>query len=73
MSKLDLHGIKHSDAKDIVYKFIDNHVLENKQVTIEIITGYSDRMKEIVYEVLYDYKLEAVDHEFNKGMLVVKL
>ena len=26
MSKLDLHGIKHSDAKDIVYKFIDNHL-----------------------------------------------
>jgi hypothetical protein len=71
--KLDLHGIKHLEARDIVYEFIDKHVVENKKDRLEIVTGYSDRMKEIVYEVLCDYKLDADEHEFNKGMLVVKL
>ena len=47
MNKLDLHGIKHEDVDRIV----ENFVLLNK-LPIEIITGNSHRMQELVLDVL---------------------
>ena len=45
--KLDLHGVKHEDVDRIV----ENYVLLNKP-PIDIITGNSQKMSEIVRDVL---------------------
>jgi len=47
MKKLDLHGIKHEDVDRIVENFV---LLNNPP--IEIITGNSQRMQELVLDVL---------------------
>ena len=47
MNKLDLHGVKHEDVDRIV----ENFVLMNKP-PLEIITGHSDKMPELVKDVL---------------------
>jgi len=38
----------------------------------EIVTGYSERMKELAQEVLTDYKLQGTTTPYNKGKLVIK-
>ena len=45
--KLDLHGVKHEDVDRIV----ENYVLLNNP-PIDIITGNSQRMQELVLDVL---------------------
>ena len=47
MKKLDLHGIKHEDVDRLVENFV---LLNNPPLTI--ITGNSQKMSEIVREVL---------------------
>ena len=73
MNKLDLHGVRHCDVNDIVDEFIGLHIMGRKTKEVHIITGYSERMKELVYEVLCDYKLEYHEHQYNKGLLVISL
>ena len=61
MSKkiLDLHGIKHSEAKAHIECFIYQN-----ELPISIITGNSSRMKSILFDILrkeglYGYYLDA--------------
>ena len=55
MKTLDLHGVKHQD----VDRLVENFVLLNKP-PMEIITGHSDKMPELVRDVLdrHDIKWE---------------
>ena len=46
--KLDLHGYFHSEVFETVDSFISENLFESQ---VEIVTGYSPRMKEIVREV----------------------
>ena len=71
--KLDLHGIRHKDVRGVVDRFIGPHIMGGRVRSVEIITGYSEKMKELVYEVLEEYKLDAIESEFNTGKLVVSL
>ena len=48
--KLDLHGIKHND----VQREVENFVLLNNP-PLSIITGMSEKMRELVKEVLEEY------------------
>mgnify|MGYP003118558630 FL=1 len=50
--KLDLHGIKHEDVDRIVENFV---LLNNPPLTI--ITGNSQKMSEIVREVLVRHNI----------------
>jgi hypothetical protein len=50
-NKLDLHGIKHEDVNRIV----ENFVLLN-ETPLNIITGNSTMMRELVVEVLEKHK-----------------
>jgi len=59
MIKLDLHGIRHREVRNMVIRFIEKYWNTNTEV--EIITGYSERMKFFVKEVLDEYKLEYSD------------
>jgi DNA-nicking Smr family endonuclease len=62
MEKLDLHGIRHADAKQEVIQFIERNwaTLE----ALEIITGHSETMKTRVITVLEEYNLS-----YNIGSL----
>ena len=50
-NKLDLHGIKHEDVNRVV----ENFVLLN-ETPLNIITGNSTMMREVVVEVLEKHK-----------------
>lgn len=74
MNKLDLHRTRHEDVNSEVIRFIEKYWNSDKE--IEIITGYSNRMKNLVTKVLEEYKLEwQIGRKFdvNKGYVVVKL
>ena len=58
MEKLDLHGVRHIDVQREVIRFVEKHW--NHNVQLEIITGHSERMKDLVLEVLEEYKLDYV-------------
>ena len=68
--KLDLHGVFHSEVKEVVDSFISKNLFERK---IEIVTGYSPRMKELVNEVLIDYNLIGKEPIFNDGTLMIEI
>jgi hypothetical protein len=69
--KLDLHRLRHADARRAVIRFIEAHWIEEAE--LEIITGNSDAMRGIVMNVLDEYNLtyqisRMFDH--NRGYIV---
>ena len=63
--KLDLHGVRHADAKREVIRFIEKHW--RTDVEVEFITGHSVRMKGIVLNTLDEYNLTyLIGSMFNK-------
>ena len=72
MKKLDLHRIRHGDAKRKTIRFIESNWNSGEEV--EIITGNSDRMRGLVMNVLDEYGLTyQISHVFdlnNKGYIV---
>jgi uncharacterized protein YggU (UPF0235/DUF167 family) len=74
IKKLDLHRTRYGDVNSEVIRFIEKYW--NSGEEIEIITGHSNRMKNLVIKVLEEYKLEwQVGRKFNvnKGYIVVRL
>jgi len=75
MKKLDLHRTRHDDAKRKVIRFVEDGWGSKEEV--EIITGNSQRMKDIVIDVLTEYGLDAqIGRKFdvnNKGYIVTWL
>jgi len=69
---LDLHGIKHVDVQRMVDEFIWDQI-QKKSSSVEIITGNSDQMKQVVKESLIDYNLNPYEEIFNQGKIIVKL
>ena len=55
IEKLDLHGMRHEDARREVIRFIERFWNEPKE--LEIITGHSVIMKGIVINVIIEYDL----------------
>lgn len=70
--KLDLHGTFHKDVRKKVDKFINKCILE-KALEVEVVTGHSERMKELVNEVLDEYNLKGVTPIFNNGTLLINM
>lgn len=54
--KIDLHGIRHSDVYWYLIKEIEKYWGDN--IEIIIITGYSEKMKSLVIEILNEYELD---------------
>lgn len=63
---LDLHGIKHEMVSEMVENFIFNH-----QAPFYIITGNSNRMKEIVFGVLDKYNFKYFISTNNLGQITI--
>jgi len=69
MQSLDLHGIKHMDAEEMVDSFIGRHF---DKLPIEIITGNSVDMQAIVKKIVDSYKLKMVPtSHVNLGSYVI--
>lgn len=70
MTELDLHGYSHDDAGKILERTIN--VLWNSFEELHIITGHSQRMKQIVVDILHEYKLPYKTgnySEINTGVI----
>ena len=74
MKKLNLHGTKHKDVKREVIHFIEDNWDSDEE--IEIITGNSDKMRNIVIKVLNEYNLYyriGRMFTYDNGCLIVSM
>ena len=70
MNKIDLHGIKHRDAANKVDTFIRRNI---NNMPVEIITGNSLDMQNIVRKVVTSYNLDMQPKSFvNLGSYIIK-
>ena len=69
MKELDLHKISHDEAKIIIEEFI----LKNyKALPIQIITGNSIKMQNILNSIIKKYNLRIVpSHPENLGSYII--
>jgi len=73
MNRLNLHGTRHADVERGVIRFVEGNWGKNKPVVI--ITGNSPQMKELVTNILDEYKLSYSMGDalgMNKGTLHVE-
>lgn len=67
MEILDLHGVKHQEADEIVRAFL-NFI----ELPCHIITGNSQEMKQIVANVVREYEWFCYERDsYNYGTLVI--
>lgn len=66
MKELDLHGCSHYDVKDVV----ENFILMN-DTPIRIITGYSDKMRELTEITLKKHRFDYYIPAHNPGEVIV--
>jgi len=69
--KLDLHRVRHADAKSKVIRFVEEHW--NEPAELEIVTGNSIKMRGIVLNTLDEYKMTyQISRMFdaNQGYIV---
>ena len=70
-TKLDLHGIPHEEVHDLVHEFVNANWRPNEE--LHIITGHSQRMKNIVRSILSHYDVEVFDGDTrNLGYIRVQ-
>jgi len=74
MRVLDLHGVRHAEARNQTIRFVEDGL--NRWDMAQVVTGHSQAMRDVVIGVLDEYKLE-----YNVGgylgtdpaMIIVKL
>ena len=69
--QLDLHGIKHEDVSRRCDKFLTS--IWGNHDCIDIITGNSDQMKQVVVEALKPYDVEIRPTLYNSSILRIYL
>ena len=70
--KIDLHGIKHQEVPRKLDVFFWE-MIQRKVGQVEVVTGISYKMKEIVKETCTDYGFEVYETRFNPGTLIINL
>jgi len=69
LPELDLHGIYHIEVESLVNKFLEDN---QDNLPVLIITGNSDKMKEIVRKVIEERNLEMrIKSHYNLGSFIV--
>ena len=69
--EIDLHGKKH----EVVEENLANWLIvqyNRGNIPMKIITGNSEKMKNIVYEVCEKYDFEVEEDFINSGVLVIR-
>ena len=72
MNTLDLHGVRHADVPKLLDQFLWEQI-QKKRREVEIITGMSHTMLEVVIKNLKDYDFTYNEAWNNQGKLIVKL
>jgi DNA-nicking Smr family endonuclease len=72
MKTLDLHGVKHADVPKLMDQFIWEQ-MNKKSREVEIITGISQAMKQVVIKNLKDYDFIYNEASNNPGKFIVSL
>jgi DNA-nicking Smr family endonuclease len=72
MKTLDLHGVKHADVPKLMDQFIWEQ-MNKKSREVEILTGISQAMKQVVIKNLKDYDFTYNEAWNNPGKLIVSL
>jgi hypothetical protein len=68
MKELDLHGIFHRDVRDKVENFV---LLHSTELPIRIITGDSNRMRNLTVNILNKHKFNYDIPAHNPGEIIV--
>lgn len=71
-NKIDLHGIKHENVQRELDQFFWQ-MMQRGHSEVEVITGISHKMKQIVYDVSNDYNFKVEEIPMNPGALIVKI
>ena len=67
--RLDLHHVKHEDARRMCIEFIELHW--GSDMEAHFITGYSLSMREIVLDVLEEYQINfQIGDGVNNGYVI---
>ena len=66
MKELDLHGVSHYDVRDVV----ENFILMN-DAPFRIITGLSERMKNLTQNILDKHKFQYYTPAHNAGEIII--
>lgn len=70
MKTLDLHGKRHDEAEILTSYFIENNL---DYLPVEIITGNSVKMNEIVNRIAKKYRLSTEPKNYyNLGCLILR-
>ena len=72
MKTLDLHGVRHADVSKLMDQFIWEQ-MNKKTREVEIITGISQAMKQVVIKTLKDYDFIYNEAWNNPGKFIVSL
>lgn len=70
--KIDLHGVKHCDVQRTLDSFFWQ-MMQKGYTRVEVITGISEKMKELVRETCKDYNFTVLEDPINIGVLIVNL
>lgn len=65
--KIDLHGIRHRDVDRLVENFV---LLNQEKAPLEIVCGNSQKMIDLVLEVIR--RLDCESYEQLQGMVMVR-
>jgi|TARA_R100001463_G_C3394819_1_gene207339 DNA-nicking Smr family endonuclease len=69
VKSIDLHNLPHDVAERVVFNFIMNNC---DNMPVEIITGKSDRMRQIVIDIVEHYNFGHHYSKFsNAGSLII--
>jgi len=68
MKELDLHGVFHSEVRDKVENFV---LLNSTQLPVRIITGDSQRMRNLTENILKKYNFIYNIPAHNAGEIIV--
>ncbi len=66
MKELDLHGVSHYDVRDVV----ENFILMN-DAPFRIITGLSEKMKNLTQNILDKHKFQYYTPAHNAGEIII--
>ena len=68
MEELDLHGVFHSEVRDKVENFV---LLNSTKLPVRIITGDSQRMRNLTVNILDKHKFNYDVPAYNPGEIIV--
>jgi DNA-nicking Smr family endonuclease len=71
-NKIDLHGIKHENVQKELDQFYWE-MMQRGHSEVEVVTGISHIMKNIVKKVSDDYNFTVQDIPLNPGSLIVRI